>query len=174
MRKLWFAFTAVMVVSFLVLGWVGTRIYQEMPPIPDKVVTTDWIDADRQRRDHAQVKTCGKRWAGWKSARFGATVATSHPTGPPIGCIAKPFSFSISWANDEFGKPFEELDEEYQGQLTARLTNEFHANNYDAGTGTLTIDPLRAEAFAANVEHYRTVFIDGNADYAIPAGAISE
>jgi nitric oxide reductase subunit B len=41
MRKLWLGFTLVMVVSFLVLGWVGTRIYQEMPPIPDKVVTTD-------------------------------------------------------------------------------------------------------------------------------------
>jgi hypothetical protein len=31
----------VMVVSFAVLGWIGTRIYQEMPPIPDRVLTTD-------------------------------------------------------------------------------------------------------------------------------------
>ena len=47
MRRLWFAFAAVMVVSFLILGWIGTRIYQEMPPIPDKFVTTEWRDADR-------------------------------------------------------------------------------------------------------------------------------
>ena len=40
MRRLWIAFTLVMFVSFLVLGWVGTRIYNEMPPIPDRVVTT--------------------------------------------------------------------------------------------------------------------------------------
>jgi len=40
MRKLWAGFAAVMIVSFIILGWVGTRIYQEMPPIPDKVVTT--------------------------------------------------------------------------------------------------------------------------------------
>jgi nitric oxide reductase subunit B len=40
MRRLWIAFTLVMFVSFLVLGWVGTRIYDEMPPIPDRVVTT--------------------------------------------------------------------------------------------------------------------------------------
>ena len=33
--------TGVMAVSFAVLGWIGTRIYQEMPPIPDRVVTTD-------------------------------------------------------------------------------------------------------------------------------------
>ena len=32
--------TGVMAVSFAVLGCIGTRIYQEMPPIPDRVVTT--------------------------------------------------------------------------------------------------------------------------------------
>ena len=41
MRRLWLAFIVVMVVSFAVLSWIGVRIYQEMPPIPDKVVTTD-------------------------------------------------------------------------------------------------------------------------------------
>ncbi len=41
MRRLWLAFIAVMVVSFAILSWIGVRIYQEMPPIPDKVVTTD-------------------------------------------------------------------------------------------------------------------------------------
>src|SRR6187397_2346560 len=40
MKRLWFSFVAVLVLSFSVLGWVGTRIYQEMPPIPDRIVTT--------------------------------------------------------------------------------------------------------------------------------------
>ena len=51
--------------------------------------------------------------------------------------------------------------------------HELRPNTYDQATGVVTIDPIRAEAFAANVDHYRTVFIDGNADYAIPAGAVS-
>jgi nitric oxide reductase subunit B len=29
MRRLWIGFTLVMILSFLVLGWIGTRIYQE-------------------------------------------------------------------------------------------------------------------------------------------------
>ena len=41
MKKLWIAFALVLLASFVVLGWIGTRIYQEMPPIPDRVVTTD-------------------------------------------------------------------------------------------------------------------------------------
>jgi nitric oxide reductase subunit B len=40
MRRLWLAFAAVMAVSFLVLGWVGTWIYQDRPPTPERVETT--------------------------------------------------------------------------------------------------------------------------------------
>src|SRR5207342_1609683 len=38
MKKLWISFAAVLVASFSVLGWIGTRIYQEMPPLPEHVV----------------------------------------------------------------------------------------------------------------------------------------
>src|SRR5512132_4088743 len=38
MKKLWAAFAFVFVFSFAILGWIGTRIYQQMPPLPDRVV----------------------------------------------------------------------------------------------------------------------------------------
>jgi nitric oxide reductase large subunit len=41
MKRLWLAFGAVIVISFSILGWIGTRIYQEMPPIPERVVTRE-------------------------------------------------------------------------------------------------------------------------------------
>src|SRR5260370_29819484 len=41
MKKLWISFAAVLVVSFSVLGWIGTRIYQEMPPLPARIVDTN-------------------------------------------------------------------------------------------------------------------------------------
>ena len=41
MRRLWIGFSLVMVLSFLALGWLGSRIYQEAPPLPLRVVTTD-------------------------------------------------------------------------------------------------------------------------------------
>ena len=41
MKKLWLAFAVVLGFSFAVLGWVGTRSYQEAPPLPEKVVTPD-------------------------------------------------------------------------------------------------------------------------------------
>jgi len=41
MRRLWIGFVVVVVVSFAILGWVGARIYQEAPPIPEQVVLED-------------------------------------------------------------------------------------------------------------------------------------
>ncbi len=41
MRRLWIGFALVLVCSFAVLGWVGARIYQLAPPIPDRVVASD-------------------------------------------------------------------------------------------------------------------------------------
>ena len=41
MKKLWLGFIAIFVFSFAVLGWVGTEIFRQAPPIPREVVTTE-------------------------------------------------------------------------------------------------------------------------------------
>lgn len=40
-RKLWISLSLVIIISFAILGYFGGRIYQVMPPIPDRVVTDD-------------------------------------------------------------------------------------------------------------------------------------
>lgn len=39
--RLWISFAIVFIVSFAILGYYGGRIYQTMPPIPERVVSTD-------------------------------------------------------------------------------------------------------------------------------------
>src|ERR1041384_4532899 len=41
MRRLWLCLVFVLVASFGVLGFVGSRIYQLAPPIPERVVSVD-------------------------------------------------------------------------------------------------------------------------------------
>ncbi len=41
MKRPWIGFWSVIIISFVILGWAGVRIYQEKPPIPKEVVTTD-------------------------------------------------------------------------------------------------------------------------------------
>jgi nitric oxide reductase subunit B len=40
-RKLWIGLGAVVLLSFLVLGGQGVRISRSLPPIPEKVVTSE-------------------------------------------------------------------------------------------------------------------------------------
>src|SRR5262245_12667999 len=41
MKRLWLIFIAIFMVSFAILGWVGSEIFRQSPPIPRAVVTTD-------------------------------------------------------------------------------------------------------------------------------------
>jgi nitric oxide reductase subunit B len=78
------------------------------------------------------------------------------------------------WANTDFGADFERLDGERQAQLSGRLATLMRTNTYDPATGTIAIDPVRADAFEFNVAHYSDVFANGRTDYAIPAGAVTD
>ena len=40
-RKLWFIMIAVLVVTFSLLGYYGTEVYRQAPPIPGQVVSAD-------------------------------------------------------------------------------------------------------------------------------------
>ena len=66
------------------------------------------------------------------------------------------------------------LPPEQQAALQERL-QELHADEHlRPRTRTVTIDPVRAAAFDANLAHYTDVFTHGRDEYAIPPGALSD
>jgi len=173
MKRLWFAFVAVMVFSFLVLGWIGTRIYYEMPPIPEQVVTTDGqtlIDVGEITAGQNVWQTMGGMEVGsiWGHGSYVAPDWTAD-------WLHREAVFILDhWATSDYNTGFVELDNEQQAGLIARLTKLLHTNTYDSSTGSVTIDLVRVEAFESNLAHYTEVFSQGNPDYAIPAGAVSD
>ena len=172
MKKLWFAFATVMVLSFLVLGWIGTRIFQQMPPIPAKVVTSDGI----MLIDDSEIDKGQNVWQSMGGMQVGSIWGHGSYVAPDwtADYLHREATFILdTWSGAEFSKPFAELDEEHQGQLVGRLSKLMHANTFDPATNTVTIEPIRAEAFEANLAHYQSVFMEGNADYAIPANSIT-
>jgi len=75
MKKLWVSFTLIFFLSFAVLGWIGTRIYQKMPPIPDTIVSTDGTVVV-PAATYSAARMSGRLLAAWKSAPFGAMAVT--------------------------------------------------------------------------------------------------
>jgi len=173
MKRLWLLFGFVMLVSFLVLGWIGTRIYQEVPPIASQVVTTDGTVVI----DEGDIAAGQNVWQAMGGMEVGSIWGHGSYVAPDwtADWLHREAVFILGrWANADFGADFAQLDEERQAQLIGRLSKLMRTNTCDPTTLTITVDPIRAEAFKSNLAHFSNVFSNGNADYAIPAGAVSE
>lgn len=173
MRRLWIAFTLVMVLSFLVLGWIGTRIYQEMPPLPVRVVTTE----GKVVVNDGEIQAGQNVWQSLGGMEVGSVWGHGSYVAPDwtADWLHREATYILDhWSRSEFGREFAELDGEKQAQLQGRLAMEMRTNTFDPATQTITISPVRAEAFQANLDHYSDVFSKGRAEYAIHAGAVTD
>ncbi len=168
MKKLWLSFAALLIVSFSVLGWIGTRIYQEMPPIPDHITSTDGTPVF-QSGDVARGQNV---WQSLGGMQLGSIWGHGSYVAPDwtADWLHRELMFVLQeWA----GNQYEQLPFEEQTRLQGRLQQLYRTNTYDAATNTIKLDPVRARAIAATAAHYAETFRQGNVHYAIPPGAIS-
>jgi len=173
MQRLWLAFTGVLVISFAILGWIGTRIYQEMPPLSIRVETTDGqpiVDADEIARGQNVWQTLGGMEVGsvWGHGSYVAPDWTAD-------WLHREAVFVLDeWARAEFGQAYAKLDLETQARLRGRLEQVFRTNTYDASAGVVRLDPVRKRAFESLAAHYADVFANGQTEYSIPKGAVTD
>ncbi len=173
MKKLWIAFTAVVLLSFAVLGWAGLKIYQEKPPIPDQVVTTDGtIMIDR-----GQISEGQNVWQAMGGMQVGSIWGHGSYVAPDwtADYLHRECVFILNeWSQTDFSSSYESLDLEKQAALQARLKTLLRSNTFNEGSHAVTVDPVRLRAFEANLAHYSDIFANGHEQYAIPKGAVSD
>jgi nitric oxide reductase subunit B len=170
MKTLWIIFGAVFVFSFSILGWVGTEIFRQVPPIPKTVVTTDGktIVGESEVSDGQNV------WQAMGGMQVGSVWGHGSYVAPDwtADYLHREALFILDkWSTAENGKPYAQADSENQAVLRQRLQNLVRNNTYEAASDSIKIDPVRAEAFDSNLEHYKQVFINGSTEYAIQRGA---
>jgi len=173
MKRLWLAFGIVTVVSFAILGWIGTRIYQEKPPIPEQVVTKDGKVVIGQ----GEVGAGQNVWQSMGGMEVGSVWGHGSYVAPDwtADWLRRELRFVLNeWSQKEHGKPFDDLNAEQKGALQGRLRQMYRANTYDAATGRIVIDDVRARAFESNVAYYTKLFAEGQPAYAIPKGAVPD
>jgi len=173
MRKLWITASLVVIISFSILGWIGTRIYQEKPPIPDRVATANGlvvIPSGAIARGQNVWQSLGGMETGsiWGHGSYVAPDWTAD-------WLHREVMFVLNeWSTKEFGKPYPDLSIEDQSKLSGRAQQLYRTNAYDPSTNTLVIDPVRARAFEHCLAHYSEVFMKGNTAYSIPPGTIQD
>ncbi len=157
LRYLWIVLAAVVVASFGVLLYYGGEIYQEAPPVPERVETTDGrllFTGDQIRAGQDVWRSTGGQELGsiWGHGAYTAPDWTADWLHREAVWILD------AWAKDESNRAYAELDPERRAALRARLEAEIRTNTYDPATGTVRVSPLRAQAIRAVQRHYTGLF----------------
>jgi nitric oxide reductase subunit B len=173
MRRLWTGLIVVLVVSFGVLGWVGSRIYQLAPPLPDRVVTTGGHGVFAAG-DVAAGQDVWRSLGGMELGSIWGHGAYVAPDWTADWLHRELTTVLDEWSARGDGKPYAQLAPEPQAALRQRLTGEYRNNTYDAATRTITVSPDRGRAIEANIAYYTTLFADGREQYALPRGSVVE
>jgi nitric oxide reductase subunit B len=157
-RKLWTWLGLICVLSFAVLGWVGTEIYVAAPPIPQKIISTQgdvlYSSEQIQRGQQAWLAAGGQQLGSvWG---HGSYVA---PDWSADWLHREALALRELWAQREHGGAFERLGVGEQANLNARLKAEMRHNGYDKQTDTITC-PTSGAGGAGVATHYVGLFGD--------------
>ena len=156
-RKLWIWLAIICALSFAVLAWVGTEIYQKAPPIPIQVISANgqilFSEGQVQRGQEAWLSAGGQQLGTvWGHGSYVAPDWSAdwlHREAETLRSI---------WAQQEFAKSYEQLSVAQQSELNGRLKLEMRSNTYDPITGTITLSLARAQAVQKVAQHYISLF----------------
>ncbi len=168
----WFALVTVVVLSFSVLIYVGTRINAEKPPIPTQVVTEDGTLVLAP----SAVETGQNVWQAMGGMEVGSIWGHGSYVAPDWSAdyLHREAIFMLDgFAAADGAGSYETASVEQQAAYRARLQGELRTAHVGSD-GALVISAQRAAAFEALLGHYSDIFTNGRGDYAIPADAQSD
>src|SRR5690606_27906663 len=176
-RKLWRWLAIICFLSFGVLGWVGTEIYQAAPPIPKSVVT----ESGDLLYTGPEIQHGQKAWLASGGQQIGSVWGHGSYLAPDWSADwlhREAVTLREKLAQHHYQQSYDTLSVGKQAEVSALLKQEMRLNRYDADTDTLTVTDLRAEAIRDVAAHYTSLFGTDPAfdelrvQYAMPHGAI--
>lgn len=176
-RPWWIALAVVLLGSFAVLLWQGREIDNEKPPVPTAFqvtasgaggAPTTLLDGDTIWRGQRIWQSAGGQEIGsvWGHGAYVAPDWTAD-------WLHREAVFILDrLAVEQGAASYDALAPEAQAAARVRLQTILRTNTYDPATGVVTLDPVRADAYRANLDHYADIFMNGHERYAIPAGVV--
>src|SRR5690606_28593036 len=178
-RKLWILFSAVMVLSFAVLGYYGFEIYQQMPPVPKSVQTEDGtvIFTEKEILDGQNVwQSIGGQEVGciWGHGAYQAPDWTADWLHREALLILD------QYAQEQYKVNYQQANPAQQAALEVRLQEYIRENTYDPASEVIYISKERVLAIEKLSQYYSSLFTDDpefeklRHDYAISKDSIKD
>jgi nitric oxide reductase subunit B len=155
-HMLWRWLGFIFVLSFGALGYLGWQIYLTAPPIPKSVASTD----GQVLFTGEQIQRGQQVWLAAGGQQQGSVWGHGAYVAP---------DWSADWLHREaealrslrakaIAHDAKSMTAGERGALDATLKEEMRRNTYDAGTGAVTVSPLRAQAIRQVADHYSALF----------------
>jgi nitric oxide reductase subunit B len=159
LRRFWISLAAVVLGTFLVLGFFGREVYRQAPPIPDRVVS-DGGETLMTRDDILDGQQVWQSVGGQQVGSIWGHGAYQAPDWSADWLHREATALLERWSRAEAGVAFGASPASIRDALLARLRREMRSNRYDAATGTLTVSVDRAAAMRGVALHYAALFGD--------------
>ncbi len=172
-RRWWIALLVVVLGSFAVLLYMGAKINQDKPPVPQTVQ----VRGDGQVMTHDDIVQGQRIWQSLGGQEIGSVWGHGAYVAPDwtADWLHREAVFILdAWAKEDGGTTYAALPAEQQALFKGRLMEVLRTNTYDADSGTVTIDPIREQAWRANSAYYAKLFADGHDHYAIQKGLLTD
>ncbi|HMA13268.1 MAG TPA: nitric-oxide reductase large subunit, partial [Kiloniellaceae bacterium] len=156
-KKLWSVLALLLIVSFGVLLWSGSQIYEAAPPMPQEVVT----DSGETVYTRAEIERGRQVWQSMGGMQLGSIWGHGGYVAPDWSADwlhREALALLDGWAREGGAASYDALDEEGKATLLGRLQSRLRSNTYDAASGTITISGERAAAIAEVSAHYESLF----------------
>ena len=178
-KQLWILFALVVIVSFSILGFFGHKIYQQAPPLPEKIVSQQG-DVVFTGEDIKEGQNIWQSMGGQEVGSVWGHGAYVAPDWTADWLHREAVFLLDKLSQQQFSKPYGALDKENQAVLQVKLQEEIRKNTYDPATKTITVSSDRVEAIKYLSNYYQSLFMNDpqfaklREEYAMPENTITD
>lgn len=161
-KRLWIILSLSMLVMFSILLLFGQKIYQQAPPIPEQVVSSQ----GRTVYSGADIRQGQNVWQALGGMQQGSIWGHGGYLAPDWSAdwLRREAEALLSLRLARAGNPASVSAGQARAVAETGLREELRANTYDPTSGTITVSPERAQAIAEVSAHYRQLFQGDGAD----------
>ena len=158
-KKLWYALIAVLIVTFSILGYLGTEVYRQAPPFPEKYVTASG-ETFITKEDILAGQSAWQSTGGMEVGSVMGHGAFQAPDWTADWLHREAEAWLNISAEEKFQKKYADLGKTEQASLLAALREEYRNQSQPREDGTVVLSETRLKAIKAITPYYLSVYGD--------------